>query len=75
MSRMAGMVVKFILPIVAAIICLAAAYRFGSHGIALQDGFCIGLFFIASFIGISLLAFAAWNAKPKRRAAAKNIPS
>ena len=43
---------------VGALICFAAAYRFGSHGIRLKDNFCIGLAAAAVVVALLLLGFA-----------------
>ena len=41
--------------VVAAIACLAAAYRFALHGIASRDNFCIGLASVAVALAIGLI--------------------
>ena len=50
---------------IAALVCLAAAYRFGSHGIRLQDNKCVGLAVIAAATGLILLRLAFRNRRPK----------
>jgi hypothetical protein len=45
--------------------CLAAAYRFGSHGLRLHDGLCIGLSIAAMATGLLLLWFAFRKRRPK----------
>jgi hypothetical protein len=42
----------------AAIVCFAAAHRFGSHGFRLHDNKCIGLACIALAVGGALCWFA-----------------
>jgi hypothetical protein len=44
-----------------ALVCFAAAYRFASHGIKLNDNKCIGLACIAVVVGGVLLWFAFAN--------------
>jgi hypothetical protein len=50
---------------VAAAVCFAAAYRFGSHGLTLHDNQCVGLAVVAVAIGLVLLFFAFRNKRPK----------
>lgn len=59
------MVIRTILTL-AALACIAAAYRFVSHGIRLKDNFCIGLACAAVIVGILLLAFAFRKRSLKR---------
>jgi hypothetical protein len=51
-----------------AVVCFAAAYRFGSHGIRLHDNRCVGLAVVALAAGIILLwiAFRNWRTKHER---------
>jgi hypothetical protein len=51
---------------VAALLCFAVAYRFGSHGIRLKDNLCIGLACAAVAVGVGLLGWAFWPAKAER---------
>ena len=51
---------------IAALICFAAAYRFGSHGLRLHDNKCIGLAVAAIAVAVVLL----WLAFGKKRATA-----
>ena len=63
----AGMrAVGTILLALAAIACLAAAYRFASHGITLHDNFCIGLGSAATVVAALLLWAAFRTARRKR---------
>jgi len=50
---------------IAAIVCFAAAYRFGSHGLRLHDNQCVGLAVIAVATGLVLLWFAFRRGRPK----------
>lgn len=43
---------------IGALVCLAAAYRFASHGIPVHDNFCIGLACLAVAVAALLLWFA-----------------
>jgi hypothetical protein len=52
------MPVKAILLTLAAILCFAAAYRFGSHGLTLHDNRCVGYAAVASALGLVLVWFA-----------------
>jgi hypothetical protein len=47
--------------------CLAAAYRFGSHGIMLRDNFCVGLAGVSIALAAGLLGIEVWirQAKPR----------
>jgi hypothetical protein len=56
---------KTILLSLAAVVCLAAAYRFTSHGIAGHDGRCIGLGSVALAVAALLLWFAFRTRLPK----------
>ena len=49
---------------IAALICFAAAYRFGSHGLRGHDNLCIGLAVAAIVVAVVLL----WLAFRKRPA-------
>jgi hypothetical protein len=52
----------------AAIVCFAAAYRFGSHGFRLHDNKCIALSCIALAVGGILCWFAfAKRGQPRGR--------
>jgi hypothetical protein len=51
---------------IAAIVCFAAAYRFGSHGFTLHDNACIGLSAVAVAVGLILLGFAFRARRPGR---------
>ena len=51
---------------IAAVVCLAAAYRFGSHGLRLHDNLCLGLAVAAVATGLVLLWFAFGTRQPKR---------
>jgi hypothetical protein len=46
---------------IAAAACLAAAYRFASHGIPVHDYLCIGLAGAAVALAAALLVGAFWN--------------
>ena len=48
--------------------CLAAAYRFGSHGIMLRDSFCVGLAGVAVALAVGLIGTEVWF----RRATLRN---
>jgi protein-S-isoprenylcysteine O-methyltransferase Ste14 len=50
----------------AAIVFFAAAYRFASHGITLDDNWCIGFGSVAFAVGALLLWFAFRKQWPKR---------
>jgi hypothetical protein len=50
----------------AALAFLAAAFRFGSHGIKLKDNRCIGLAGGALLVAVLLLACAFWNSRRQR---------
>jgi hypothetical protein len=60
------MTVKAVLLILPALILFAAAYRFASHGIRLEDNTCIGLACIASAFGVVLLGCAFWKRQGQR---------
>jgi len=49
----------------AAAVCFAAAYRFGSHGLTLHDNKCVGLAVLAVAVGLVLLFFAFRKRRPK----------
>ena len=49
---------KTVLLSIAAVVCFAAAYRFGSHGLRLHDNLCIGLAVAAVAAGLVLLWLA-----------------
>jgi hypothetical protein len=49
---------------IAAVVCFAAAYRFGSHGLTLHDNKCVGLAVVAVAIGLVLLWLAF---RPKKK--------
>jgi hypothetical protein len=49
---------RTVLLLLTAIVLIAAAYRFASHGISLHDNWCIGYGFIAFSIAALLLWFA-----------------
>jgi hypothetical protein len=59
------MAIRIVLTL-AALACIAAAYRFASHGIRLKDNFCIGLACAAVTVIILLLVFAFRKRSPKR---------
>jgi hypothetical protein len=46
-----------------ALVSFVAAYRFGSHGIRLHDGLCIGLACAAVTVGVLSLS---WALRPRR---------
>jgi hypothetical protein len=50
---------------IAAVVCFAAAYRFGSHGLRLHDNQCVGFAVVAVAAGLILLWFAFRNRRPK----------
>jgi hypothetical protein len=50
---------------IAAVVCFAAAYRFGSHGLRLHDNKCVGLAVVAVATGVIVLWFAFRNRRPK----------
>ena len=50
---------------IAAGVCFAAAYRFGSHGFRLNDNKCIGLAAVAVIVGLLLLWLGFRNSRPK----------
>jgi hypothetical protein len=54
----------------AAVVCFAAAYRFASHGIKLNDNLCVGLACVAVAVGGVLL----WFAFSKRQRQRDRIP-
>jgi hypothetical protein len=56
---------RTIIASIAAVVCFAAAYRFGSHGLRLHDNQCVGLAVLAVVIGLVLLWFAFRKARPK----------
>jgi hypothetical protein len=56
---------RTILLSIAAVVCFAAAYRFGSHGLRLHDNQCVGLAVVAVAMGLILLWFAFRNRRPK----------
>jgi hypothetical protein len=58
------MPVKATLLTLAAILCFAAAYRFGSHGLRLHENQCVGYAVVAAVIGLVLLWFAFRNRRP-----------
>ena len=60
------MPIKSILLSIAALVCFAAAWRFGSHGFMLQDTQCIGLSGIAISVAALLLWFAFRNKVSRR---------
>ena len=49
---------------IAALVCFAAAYRFGSHGLRLDDKKCVGL----AIAAVATVAILLWLALRKRRA-------
>lgn len=49
---------RTVLLALAAVVCFAAAYRFASHGIKLNDNKCLGLACIALVVGGVMLWFA-----------------
>jgi hypothetical protein len=55
---------KKILLLIAAVVCFAAAYRFGSHGFSLNDNKCIGLAAVAVPVGL-LLLWLGFRRRPK----------
>jgi hypothetical protein len=57
------MSVRSIILSIAALVCFAAAYRFGSHGLTLQDNWCVGLACSAFAVAVLLLWFAFRNRK------------
>jgi membrane protein DedA with SNARE-associated domain len=61
------MPVKIISLSIAAALCFAAAYRFGSHGLRLHDNKCIGLAVAAIATGLVLLWFAFRKRRPKHQ--------
>ena len=56
---------RTILLSLAAVVCLAAAYRFTSHGITGHDNWCIGLGSVAFAVAVLLLWFAFRTRLPK----------
>jgi hypothetical protein len=50
---------------IAALACFAAAYRFASHGITLQDNRCVGFAGVAVSVAVLLLWFA-FRKKPSK---------
>ena len=56
---------KTVLLSIAAVVCFAAAYRFGSHGIRLHDHLCVGLAVGAVAAGSVLLWLAFRCGRPK----------
>jgi uncharacterized membrane protein len=59
------MPVRSIILSIAALVCFAAAYRFGSHGFTLQDGQCIALSGVATAVAVLLLWFAIRGKRSK----------
>jgi hypothetical protein len=57
--------VRKILFSIAAAVCFAAAYRFGSHGITLHDNKCIGLAALAIAVGLLLLWLGFRSRRPR----------
>ena len=57
---------KTILLLLAAVVCLAASYRFTSHGIAGHDNLCIGFGSVAFAVAMLLLWFAFRTRRPNR---------
>jgi hypothetical protein len=57
---------KTILLSLAALVFLAAGYRFASHGITLHDNFCVGLGCAAFAVAALLLWFAFRTRRPTR---------
>jgi hypothetical protein len=57
------MPIRTIVLSLAALVCFAAAYRFGSHGIRLHDNLCIGLAGAALTVAVVLLGFAFRTAR------------
>jgi len=53
--------------ILIALACLAAAYRFASHGIRLKDNLCVGLAFAAVTVAVLLLWWVARLFRARRR--------
>jgi len=62
--RRSKMPARTICLVVLALVCLAAAYRFGSHGIVLNDNFCLGLAGVAIALAVGLLGIEVWMRKP-----------
>jgi hypothetical protein len=60
-----GMSAKRILLSIGAVVCFAAAYRFGSHGFRLNDSKCVGLAALALIAGLLLLWLGLRNRRPK----------
>jgi len=50
---------------IAAAVCFAAAYRFGSHGLTLHDNKCVGLAVVAVSVGLVLLWLGFRSRRPK----------
>jgi hypothetical protein len=59
------MPIRMMLLSIAALACFAAAYRFASHGITLQDNRCIGFACVAVAVAIVLL-WLAFRKKPSK---------
>jgi len=51
-----------------AAVCLAAAYRFASHGIPVRDYLCIGLACAAVAVAALLVGGAFWSWRRARKA-------
>lgn len=58
--------VKTIVLSLAALVCLAAAYRFGSHGIMRHDSQCVAYGVIACAVAALPLWLASRIRRPKR---------
>jgi hypothetical protein len=52
---------------IGALVCFAAAYRFGSHGFRLKDNKCIAFAVITVAMGLLLLWFAFGKRRPKHK--------
>ena len=64
-DKLPAMSAKTIFLTIAAAVCFAAAYRFGSHGLRLHDNKCIGLAVVAVTVGLTALWFAFRKRRPK----------